>query len=276
MKAPIVTRYDVTTEYPMPRPVTIAHVSDLHERHSEDILALVQSVKPDLIVVTGDTLERYDNRPQYDFEHKPVKRLIINAIHYTNYLLRKFEPKEKKARTANAYAFMRGAKEIAPVIVSLGNHEQKLSDGDLAFYRGQGITLLDNACTKVNIGGFEMTVGGMSSWDFEDFLAQFSRLGGYKLLLSHHPERFEPFIKDTDVDLTLSGHTHGGQILLSSKGMGFFVPGQGLFGRYAHGMFFGGRLIVSAGCSNTVAMPRIHNPRELAVITLRGKNHGNL
>lgn len=274
MKQPIITRYELNTGRPMPRPVTIAQASDLHERHAEDILALLQSVRPDLIVVTGDTLERYDNRPQYDFEHKPIKRVIINAIHYTNAFLRRFESEQKKAHTVNSYNFLRNAKEIAPVIVSLGNHEQKLFDSDLAFYRAQGITLLDNACTRVNVGGFELLVGGMSSWDFEDFLAEFAALKGYKLLLSHHPERFERFIKDTDVDLTLSGHTHGGQILLGGKGRGFFVPGQGLLGRYAHGMFFDGRLIVSAGCSNTVAMPRIRNPRELVVVTLKGKQDG--
>ena len=274
MKAPIVTRYDVTTEYPIPRPITIAQASDLHSRHAEDILELVGRECPDLIVVTGDTLERYDNRPQYDYLRSPVKRAVLSAVHYTNSFLRRFETEEKKARTANACRFLSGAREIAPVIVSLGNHEQQLLDSDYTFYREQGITLLDNAFTRVDIGGFAMTVGGMSSWNYEDFLAEFVRQEGFKLLLCHHPERFEPFIKDTDVDLTLSGHTHGGQILIGRKGRGFFVPGQGLFGRYAHGMFFGGRLIVSAGCSNTVAMPRIHNPRELALITLKGKQDG--
>ena len=51
--------------------------------------------------------------------------------------------------------------------------------------------------------------------------------------------------------------------------MGFFVPGQCLFGKYAHGCFFDGRLIVSAGCANTVAFPRPFNPRELVMIELR-------
>ena len=274
MKQPIITRYELNTNRPMPRPITIAQASDIHERHAEDILALVQSVKPDLIVVTGDTLERYDNRPQYYFEHRPIKRAIINVIHYTNHFLRKFEGEKRKPHTANSRSFLSGAKDVAPVIVSLGNHEQKLFDSDLDFYREQGITLLDNAYTRVNIDGFEMLVGGMSSWDYEEFLDEFAQLKGYKLLLSHHPERFESCIKYTDVDLTLSGHTHGGQIQLGSKGRGFFVPGQGLFGRYAHGLFFDGRLIVSAGCSNTVAMPRIRNPRELVVVTLRGKDDG--
>ena len=276
MKQPIITRYVLNIDCPLTRPVIAAHVSDLHSRKAEDILALLGRERPDLTVITGDTLERYDNRPQYDFYRKPVKRAIINAIHYTNAFLRRFESDEKKAHTANAYRFLSEAVKIAPVYMSLGNHEQKLFDSDLRFLHGQGIVLLDNACVRVKAGGGELLIGGMSSWDYEEFLSDFVRQKGCKLLLCHHPERFEPLIRDTDVALTLSGHTHGGQVRVGRRGRGFFVPGQGLFGKYAHGCFFGGRLIVSAGCSNTVAMPRIGNPRELVMIELRGRQDGTV
>ena len=276
MSAPVVTRYDVTTEYPIQQPITIAHVSDLHERRSDDILALVREARPDCIVVTGDTFERYDNRPQYDFYRKPIKRLIINTIHYTNYLLRKFESPEKKARTEYANAFLAAAVGIAPVYLSLGNHEQKLRDSDVEFLRAHGITLLDNAAVGAQIKGFSLNIGGMSSWEYDDFLAAFKKREGFKLLLCHHPERYEEELQDAAVGLVLSGHTHGGQFRVGRKGRGFFVPGQGVFGRYAHGRFFNGRLIVSAGCSNTVAFPRLFNPRELVVVTLKGKQDGNI
>lgn len=276
MSKAVVTRYEMKTEYPLREPITVAHVSDLHSHRAEDILALLRAEEPDIIVVTGDTLERYDNRPQYDFYRKPVKRLIINMIHYANYLLCKFRRDENKAHTKYAFDFMTGAAEIAPVYMSLGNHEQKLYDSDRRFYAEHGITLLDNEAVKVKVRGFDMNIGGMSSWDFEEFLDEFAAREGFKLLLCHHPERFEPFIKDTAVDLTLSGHTHGGQVRIGKKGRGFFVPGQGLLGKYARGRFFGGRLIVSSGCSNTVAMPRWLNPRELVIIDLKGKDNGEV
>jgi hypothetical protein len=269
MRAPILTHYTVTTEYPMDEAIRIAHVSDLHERRAFDVLDLLRTINPDLIVVTGDTLERYDNRPQYQFEHRPVKRAIINAIHYTNWFLRLFESDAYKAKTENAHSFLREAVKLAPVYVSLGNHEQALLPEDYAFYREAGITLLDNASTTLTVKGLNMNIGGMSSWDYEEFISRFAEEKGFKLLLLHHPERFEPYVKDTDIDLTLSGHTHGGQVRIGRKGRGFFVPGQSLFGKLAHGRFFGGRLIVSAGCSNTVAFPRLFNPRELVVIDLR-------
>ena len=272
----VLTRYEIKTEYNIPEPITIAQASDIHERHNEDTAAMLAEIKPDIIVVTGDTYERYDNRPQYDFERKPVKKLIINAIHYMNRFLIVLAGRNNNPKTANSDSFLKTASEIAPLYVSLGNHEQKLLGRDYRFLAETGIRLLDNEYQKVSVNGFELLIGGMSSWEYEDFFERFKTAKGFKLLLCHHPEQFEKIIKDTDIPLTLSGHTHGGQIRIGKKGAGFFVPGQGIFGKYAHGSFFGGRLIVSAGCSNTVAFPRINNPRELVVITLKGKNDGEV
>ena len=268
----VLTEYHVSIKYPMSVPVRIAHVSDLHERKADDILALLKAAKPDIIAVTGDTFERYDNRPQYDFDRKPIKRIIINIIHYTNWFLCKFRREEKQPETDNAFDFLRRAARVAPVYLSLGNHEQKLLPEDRAFLAEMGITLLDNDDTTACVNGFRFRIGGMSSWDFEDWLTRFSQKDGCKILLSHHPERFEKFVKDTDIALMLSGHTHGGQARVGRKGRGFFVPGQGIFGKYAHGMFFGGRLIVSSGCANTVAVPRFFNPRELVLVHLFGED----
>jgi len=276
LKRPVITEYEIKTERQINAPVTIAHISDLHERRSDDILDLLSKTEPDIIVITGDTLERYDNRPQYNFEHKPIKRLIINAMHYTNFLLRKLEGEKNMAKPENAQEFLLRAMKIAPVYMSLGNHEQTLTDEDLQFISDCGLILLDNADTTVTVNGFAFRIGGMSTWDYEDFLSRYAAKDGYKLLLCHHPERFEPLIAETDIDLTLSGHTHGGQMRIGTKGKGFFVPGQGIMGKYAHGMFFGGRLVVSAGCSNTAAFPRIFNPREVVVIRLKGERYGQL
>lgn len=269
MSKAVVTRYTVDTGRHLKEPIRIAHVSDLHERDSDDILALLQAEKPDVIMVTGDTFERYDNRPQYDFYRRPLKRLVINVIHYSNFILTKLEPKRLKANEENALRFLREAAKTAPVYMSLGNHEQKLRYRDYSFLRDQGIILLENADTQVELKGFRFTLGGMSCWDFEEWLPAFLEKDGYKLLLCHKPNQYVELLADKGIDLTLSGHTHGGQIRIGKKGMGFFVPGQGVFGRYAHGSFFDNRMIVSAGCANTVACPRLFNPRELVMITLK-------
>ena len=267
----VLTEYQVNIDHPVPEPLKIAHVSDLHERISDDILMMLRSVKPDIIVVTGDTFERYDNRPQYEFKHRPIKRLIINILHYSNYLLSKFQRDKKKAKSENAYSFLMQAVKIAPVYLSLGNHEQKLLDADYFFIKESGITMLDNASKEIEVKGCKILLGGISTWDYEEFIDGYLKKPGCKILLCHNPQFYVDNLVDSDIALTLSGHTHGGQVRVGKKGMGFFVPGQGLFGKYAHGSFFDGRLIVSAGCANTVMCPRLGNPRELAVIRLKGK-----
>lgn len=265
----IITRYTADSKQHLQQPVRIAHVSDMHERDCDDIMDAIQKEHPDLIVVTGDTFERYDNRPQYEFEHRPLKRLIINIIHYSNFILTKLLPEKTKADEENVRRFLKEAVTVAPVYMSLGNHEQKLLHRDYRFLRETGITLLDNADTAVTIRGFQFTLGGMSCWDYEEWLPTFLEKDGYKILLCHKPDYYTEMLTDSDIDLTLSGHTHGGQMLIGKKGMGFFVPGQGLFGKYAHGSFFDGKLIVSSGCANTVACPRFFNPRELVMIEVR-------
>ena len=153
--------------------------------------------------------------------------------------------------------------------MSLGNHEQKLLHRDYRFLRDTGLTLLDNADTTVTVRDFQFTLGGMSCWDYEEWLPTFLKKDGYKILLCHKPNQYTELLTDSGIDLTLSGHTHGGQVLIGKKGRGFFVPGQGLFGKHAHGSFFDGRLIVSAGCANTVVCPRFCNPRELVMVEVR-------
>lgn len=267
MSKSVITRYKIDSGLHLREPVRIAHVSDLHERNNDDISAMLKKERPDLIVITGDTLERYDNRPQYDFERRPIKRLIINLLHYSNNLLIHILPNRVQADEENVRRFLREVVTIAPVYMSLGNHEQRLFYRDYRFLSDTGVILLDNADTEVDVRDFHFTLGGMSCWDYEDWLPTFLEKDGYKILLCHKPNTYTEMLTDSGIDLTLSGHAHGGQIRVGKRG--FFVPGQGLFGKYAHGSFFDGRLIVSAGCANTVVCPRFFNPRELVMIEVK-------
>ena len=115
MQKAVTTRYEFDTGQHLSEPVRIAHVSDLHERDCSDILAMVREQKPDVIMVTGDTFERYDNRPQYEFYHRPVKRLIVNFLHYANYLCVLLMPEQKKASEEYVRSFLSEAVKIAPV-----------------------------------------------------------------------------------------------------------------------------------------------------------------
>jgi predicted MPP superfamily phosphohydrolase len=87
----------------------------------------------------------------------------------------------------------------------------------------------------------------------------------FTLLMAHEPDIF-PDLEDS-IDLTVSGHTHGGQIV--PFGRPLIVPSR--YGRrYAYGAFVEGRkqLIVSGGLGNTTLPFRIGRPPEIVLIEL--------
>ncbi len=263
----------VTTAYSLSlsglkRPLRLALVSDIHERKQDDVLRLLKKEAPDLIAVAGDTFERYDfddSLPCQPSRVSALQHIFLVVAHRINYLFMITFGRRDRPEPENAYAFLREAARCAPVFLSLGNHEMQLSQEDLSFLRENGITLLDNADVCVEIGENTLRVGGLSEYEDEDWLRSFSRKDGFKLLLCHCPEYYDEMVRGLDVDLTLSGHNHGGQFRFFGRGV---LSSSGrLFPKYDKGVFED-RLVVSAGCANTVALPRLRNPRELVMLEL--------
>lgn len=93
------------------------------------------------------------------------------------------------------------------------------------------------------------------------WLAEFAAVPGYHILLCHHPEYY-PCLPEA-IELVVSGHAHGGQWRVRNHGV--YAPGQGLWPKWTRGVY-DGRLIVSAGLSNTTFAPRINNPTEIVFI----------
>ena len=93
------------------------------------------------------------------------------------------------------------------------------------------------------------------------WLKEYSSAPGYHILLSHHPE-YLPLIPSS-IELVFSGHAHGGQWRVFNHGA--WAPGQGWWPRYTKGVYKG-RLVVSAGLSNTTWVPRIWNPTEIVYL----------
>ena len=93
------------------------------------------------------------------------------------------------------------------------------------------------------------------------------REGHLRLLMLHDPLGFR-FVPDGSVDLTLSGHTHGGQVGLLSFGVDWTVlrrsawPDHGLFARVAN------RLYVHRGTGFYGFPLRVGVPGELSVLEL--------
>lgn len=243
--------------------LTIALVADLHERNPEAVLAILRDVKPDVIAVAGDTLERYEYGENLDRgDRSMISRLICTGIHMVDKLAGARQREKRDVKVEYAYRFFREAGSIAPVVMSLGNHEMYLTRQDRKVLSDAGVKLLDNECVEIR----GVLFGGIPSRQItgrfdEEFLEKFSAAPQYKVLLCHHPEYYD-YLRRLNIDLVLSGHCHGGQIRIC--GHGLFAPGQGLFPKYHHGVY--DRLVVSAGCSNTASIPRWGNRTEVVIV----------
>ena len=95
----------------------------------------------------------------------------------------------------------------------------------------------------------------------------------FSILLSHRPEFIELF-RSLPIDLILSGHTHGGQVRIPYLLNGLYAPNQGLFPKYAGGLYELDSskrqyLVISRGLSLNYRLPRIFNPPEVVFITLK-------
>ena len=256
------------TEYEIPSPVncTIALVTDLHEYDPESVLEILREVKPDVIAVAGDTLERHHRGENLDKGDRSLaSRLICAGIQAAEKWGGLLHLESQEVETENAYRFFREAGKIAPVALSRGNHELYLTTEDRAVMAEAGVTLLDNESTE--IGG--ILLGGLTSRQVTGaldtaFLEAFSASQKYKVLLCHHPEYY-PQLSQYPIDMILSGHCHGGQICVFGRGI--FAPGQGLLPKYHHGVYHG-HLVVSAGCANTAPIPRWGNEPEVVIVRL--------
>lgn len=265
----VLTKYQILSKISSEQ-IVIALLADLHEQGTEEIIELVRSVSPDLICIAGDTFERSEKNkekkhlePQDETSCGRGDRIIHTFFTLMDHVFRLFAKKNKlskREQTKRTYEFLRKLQEIAPVYMSLGNHERYLTERDREVLLEAGIVLLDNRAVRVG----KIRIGGLSSAPDWDWLKQYAKMDGYKILLSHHPERFPNF---SGIDLVLSGHAHGGQIRIKERGI--YAPGQGLLPKYTRGIYGDGerKMIVSAGCSNTASIPRWGNPCEVVIVT---------
>lgn len=260
----------ILTEYSLPaglpERLTLGLVTDLHEHEPKKVLDLLGKCKPDLIMAAGDTFERYGKGEELrkKEEYGLLEWLFHSACLRLDDFLELLSDRSDADR-GYAYRFFREAGKIAPVFLSLGNHEWYLLPEDSRVIKETGTKLLDNGDCTVAIKGVNLCIGGLSTVPDLEWLEEYSRKEGYKILLCHHPEFYERYLNKKAVDLVLSGHAHGGQIRILNRGI--YSPGQGLLPKYTKGVYEG-KLVVSAGCSNTASVPRLGNPCEVVAVHL--------
>lgn len=229
-----------------PRPLRVVQVTDPHlgpwqpvarlKRH----LARLVSEDPDLVLLTGDflTMEGQGSPGALAESLSPLRPVASRCF------------------------------------AVFGNHDHEAPDEVRSALAANDIRLLvdeevvvDTPVGPVQILGADY-VGRGRRQHLEGLLARHPRLAGHlRLLLLHDPLGFR-HVPDGAVDLTLSGHTHGGQVGLLSFGFDWTVlrrsrwPDHGLFARGAN------RLYVHRGTGFYGFPLRIGVPGELSVLEL--------
>ena len=229
------------------RPLKLALASDLHSCPYERAIELLKQEAPDIILIPGDIMD----------------------------------DKDLKDPDAVGYAFLTECAKIAPSYYSFGNHELRCYHHgnperhpkpvypDQATYERlaqTGVTLLHNEIVQhedLLICGLTSGINGKISKPDVATIERFSSMNGVKLLLCHHPEYFYKYIAQTNIDLTVCGHAHGGQWRIFGRGI--YSPGQGLFPKYTSGVLEN-RCVISRGMGDHTSIPRLFNPRELVII----------
>jgi len=143
--------------------------------------------------------------------------------------------------------------------------------------RSSGYTLLNDEFTRLRIGNSEIAMIGVTTkGSFPDIIhgdldKATEGIGNVdlKILMSHDPNHWDLAVTvKTDIDLTLSGHTHGMQMGIITRKFKW-SPAR-FFYRHWNGLYGEGnqQLIVNRGLGVLGIPFRIWMPPEISVITL--------
>lgn len=228
-------------------------LSDLHGNpflcNNNKLITLLAAEKPDAILVAGDMVNRYVIKQNRSIPH-----------------------------------FLMKLTKIAPVIVSIGNHEDVIRrnypDYFQTFYSmltRTGIYVLDNECIeltikgkKINFCGFTIDAKYYQCKGIRTHLDtnELRKLPDYHfentILLAHNPDYFEEY--SSLAPLVVSGHIHGGMVRL--PGIGGIISPQLYFPPYTKGCYSkeDSVMVVSAGLGSHTLPIRFRNPVEYCVI----------
>lgn len=178
-------------------------------------------------------------------------------------------------REIDADLFVRGFAGIrAPLGVFgvLGNHDYRVSPRRAVWtLEAAGITPLVNRSIVLDRDGGRLALIGLDdllapAGRGPDFRTVARHPDAFRLVLCHQPQGWDE-ARAFGADLTLAGHTHGGQIALTTRNLN---PAR-MYTRYIAGPYVAaeGTLYVSRGIGVGAVPLRIGAPPEMDLITLR-------
>jgi uncharacterized protein len=192
-------------------PFKFVQISDLHlnavDGTLKDAAARINGLKPDLVLFTGDAVDRKENVPVLDeflgeLDAAIPKTAILGNWEYW------------------------GDIDLKALEKTYQSHNGRLLVNSSVSYNVRGKTVL--------ITGFDDLIGNRP--DPKQAFAEY-RPNDYHIVLNHCPQYRDAMVENISqwplIDLVLSGHTHGGQINM----LGFIPvipPGSG---RYVEGWY---------------------------------------
>ena len=227
--------------------MTIAQVSDMHVGRFtngevlEKAVRIVNELRADLVLLTGDLINDAlaDLDTGLNLARRMEARFGVAIIEGNHDLIE--DPKEFETRVrASGIPFL-------------------LNESMIVDVRGFPVQLLGTRWPRVHGEGRDAAIAA----DVQKLLEQRDS-SAFPILLAHHPHAFDA-AADAQLPVTLSGHTHGGQLMLN-EALGF---GPAMF-RYWSGLYEHGasKLIVSNGVGNWFPL-RLNAPAEIVHVTLR-------
>ena len=279
-KDPVVMEVDIESEK-VTEPIKFLYFADLHEnsfgQENQQLYDQIRNLDPDFILIGGDLINwtTADGRPYakdvieklskiadvyYSLGNHEVEYLIgRNEIAYTN-----------KDRDNSAFRLL-----------------DKDDDGLLAVIGDAGGVVLQKTWTDITVRGTKIRIGAayedMYSLDegnpritmqpgMYSFLKVFQDTDALTLYMAHRPSSFLLGNGSSlwDIDVVMSGHEHGGQVVLPYAG-GLFSRERGYFPDYTHGCFQieNTTMIVTSGLgSDAELLPRFNNPPEMVMVTI--------
>lgn len=218
----------------------IIHLSDTHHspftslEHIERVVKVANRLKPDIFLLTGDYVS-----------------------HEREYI-------------APVAAVLGSLKAKYGVHACLGNHDH-WTDAELVthLFRGEGINVLVNE-------GFRLAARGASFWlaGVDDYMVGKTDVAAalrgsfpdeMKLLLAHNPLIFRESVR-AGIDLTLSGHTHGGQIKIRDEEKRILPRRKLKAGLHARK---NSQVYITRGIGTVVVPMRYQCPPEISLLELK-------
>ncbi len=226
----------------------ILQFSDMHiseyfdETDIKKVVEKINDENPDIVVFTGDLIDEYNN-----YENKDKINEIWEALRLIN------APLGRYAVYGN-HDYGGGAEVV---------YKKIMENSGFVLLKNEKITLEDY---NINIIGMDDSIFG--KFDREKLIG-FLDEDKYNLVLSHEPDVVDHLL-EYDIDLFLSGHSHGGQVNLP---VAKFLPP--LAKKYTGGIYSFNNyrqtiLYVNIGLGTSKIPLRFMAPPELTVFTMEG------